>query len=239
MTGDKTRRPRKRKVAAADITIDDLPTEGMNEKASTRLLQIVNAAADLFHSKGYGPTTTRDIGKACNISPGHLYYYIKSKEDFPGMFREIHNNEISAWEESIRKEMDQLPPDELLEKAVRGYALGIHTRRKMIVFWYHAAVQIKHEDRIGTMDIERRVDNLFQEIIELGNKEGRFHVRDPYIMAINICMMCQTWALKRWLIKDNRTIDQYIDSIVDLVITMVKGPAQSGQPLRVPPFHSG
>jgi AcrR family transcriptional regulator len=219
---------RKNKAISAHITIDDLGIEGMNEKASTKLLHIVQIAADLFHKKGYGPTTTRDIGEACKISPGHLYYYIKSKDDFPAIFKQIHDNDITRWEKGVRSEMKSLSPEKLLEKAVRDYARMIHDRRRIIAFWYHAQTQVKAEDRLGTLAAEKRADDLFQEIIELGNKKGKFHVSDPFVMAINILMMCQTWALKRWLIKDSRTIEQYIDVIVGLVLAMAKGdPAQA------------
>ncbi|MCX6005338.1 MAG: TetR/AcrR family transcriptional regulator [Chloroflexi bacterium] len=227
MTERKSGTARNQKPTPADITIDDLSIAGMNKKASARLLQIVQVAADLFHKKGYGPTTTRDIGEACNISPGHLYYYIKSKDDFPAIFKQIHDNDVTRWEKSVRREMKRLLPEKLLEKAVRDYARLTHDRRRVIAFWYHAQTQVRDEDRLGTMEAEKRVDDVFQEIIERGNKEGQFHVSDPFILAINILMMCQTWALKRWLIKDQRTIDQYTDVIVDLIITMAKGNQES------------
>jgi hypothetical protein len=97
----------------------------------------------------------------------------------------------------------------------------------MTVFWYHAAVQVKREDSTGIMKIEKQVVNLFREILESGCKQGQFHVKDPLIVASNIVMMCQTWALKRWLYKDSRTIDQYVDQIVDLITAMVKGNEKS------------
>ena len=139
------------------------------------------------------------------------------------MFLTIQKNIGNKWEEDIRKEMKRVPPDELLIKAVKDYAHVVHIGRKLTVFWYHAAVQVKREDSAGIREVEKQVVSMFQEILEAGCKQGQFHVKDPFLVASNIVMMCQTWALKRWLYKDSRTIDQYVDQIVDLIGAMVKG----------------
>jgi AcrR family transcriptional regulator len=220
---DKLIKVHKREALPEDITMGSLDVVGRSKKASAKLLQIVMVAADLFHMKGYGPTTIRDISEACNISSGHMYYYIKSKDDFPAMFRTIQKNNIYKWEKDVRKEMKGMPPDELLIEAVKDYAYMVHIGRKMTVFWYRSAVEAKREDSDGIMEVEKQVVNLFQEILESGRKQGQFRVKDPFIVASTIVMMCQSWALKRWLYKDSRTVDQYVDQIVDLIGAMVKG----------------
>ncbi len=211
------------KLAPGDITVSDLAKSGRNPRADARLLQIANVAAALFFEKGYVQTTTRDIGKACGISPGHLYYYINSKDDLPAMFAELHKKDIDKWEKQIRKDMKTLPPEELLKKAVLGYVYLIHLRRKMVVFWYHASLHLSDEQNAGIIDVETRVINLFKDIVELGIERGQFRVSDPFLTACNIHMMCVSWALKRWLIKDTRSIDQYAEVCVELVIPMVRG----------------
>jgi AcrR family transcriptional regulator len=219
---DETMVVRKTKTVPKVITSGDLGFAGRNKKAGAKLLEIVNAATELFHRKGYRSTTTRDIGKACGISQGHLYYLIKSKDDIPAMFIAIQDQDADNWEKEVRAGFGKLPSEELLQKAVRQYAEMIHLRRKMVAFWYHAAVQVSPEQSAAIRENEVRVVRVFQEIIELGCKEGQFRVRDPFIVACNIHMMCSTWALKRWHIKDSRSIDQYADVVVELVISMVR-----------------
>jgi TetR/AcrR family transcriptional regulator, cholesterol catabolism regulator len=214
---------RKTKIVPKVITSGDLGFTGRDNKASAKLLEIVNAASELFHWKGYGATTTRDIGKACGISQGHLYYYIKSKEDIPGMFVAIQDHEVANWENEVRMGFGKLTPEELLRKAVRRYTELVHLRRKMVTFWYHAAIQVGPEQSAAIRQNEIRVIRVFQEILELGNKEGQFQASDPFLFACNIHMMCSTWALKRWHIKDSRSINQYADVVVELVSSMVRG----------------
>jgi hypothetical protein len=123
----------------------------------------------------------------------------------------------------VHKWMKHLPPNELLKETVRDFVHYIHVRRRLVVFWYYAFWQIKSEHRAAVMQVEARTINLFREIIELGCKEGQFHVNDPFILACNIHIMCVNWALKRYLIKDGLTIDHYADTCVELVTAMVSG----------------
>lgn len=46
-----------------------------------RINEILNAADQLFFSKGYQATTISDIAKKVGVAQGMLYYYFKSKED--------------------------------------------------------------------------------------------------------------------------------------------------------------
>jgi AcrR family transcriptional regulator len=68
---------------------------------NNRLQEISTVAARLFRQKGYAETTTKEIARACNISVGTLYYYIRSKKDFIKIFIDIHMSDI---EKEIRAE---------------------------------------------------------------------------------------------------------------------------------------
>lgn len=43
--------------------------------------RILQAAAELIHSKGYGGTTIEDVLEASGVKKGNLYYYFASKEE--------------------------------------------------------------------------------------------------------------------------------------------------------------
>jgi len=216
-----------RKSPIPKITFIDLDRVGGSTKVNAKLLQIVQTAAGLFYQKGYASTTTRDIANACNISPGHLYYYIKSKEDFIEIFKKIQEDDLERWEKVVRKFMKRLPADELIKEIVREFIYYIHVRRRLAIFWYHAITQINDEQRIGIMKVETRTINLFKEIIELGCKSGKFHVDEPFVVACNIHAICVTWALKRYLLKRKCTIEQYTDVCVELVAAMLRGTSDS------------
>src|SRR4030042_7166595 len=132
-----------------------------NKSANTRLQQISKVAATLFFEKGYMQTTTKEIAEACNISVGTLYYYIKSKDDFPVIFSEIHKHDIDPWEKEIHKEMQYMTPEEILKKAVGDFVYGVDRRHKMILFWYNASKYLNREQLKGVVVVESRVVELF------------------------------------------------------------------------------
>jgi AcrR family transcriptional regulator len=211
-----------RKSVIPRITLDDLNRIGNNTRTSAKLLEIVQTAAELFHQKGFASTTTRDIANACNISPGHLYYYMKSKDDFIEIFKKIQESDQEKWEKVVHKLMKRLPPDELLIEAVREFIYYIHMRRRLAIFWYYALSETNDEQRAGIAQVEKRTINLFMEIIESGCKAGQFHVDNPFVLACNIHSMCVTWALKRYLLKKSCTLEQYADICIGYVTAMVR-----------------
>jgi AcrR family transcriptional regulator len=50
-------------------------------RADNRLPQILDAAAMLFRTQGFGNTSVRDIVSAVGMLPGSLYYHFAAKED--------------------------------------------------------------------------------------------------------------------------------------------------------------
>jgi TetR/AcrR family transcriptional regulator, cholesterol catabolism regulator len=200
----------------------------MNRKSKktlrgNKLQQISKVAATLFFEKGYMQTTTKEIAEACDISVGTLYYYIKSKDDFPIIFSQIHKNDVDPWEKEVRKEMEYMPPEEILKKAVREFTYGVDRRQKMILFWYNASKYLNREQLKDVTDVEIKVVNLFKDIIEMGCQRGQFKSTDPFITGYSIFMLTHTWALKRWWLKRLYTIEEYAKICEELAVSMARG----------------
>ena len=192
------------------------------KSADARLQQIAKVASALFFEKGFTETTVRDIAAACNISMGHLYYYIKSKDDFPVIFGELHLRNVNKWENSVRREMARRQPELALRYAIRKYLALIHERRKMLLFWYRVAKSLRPEQLKGVIESERRVIAVFEQILEAGNSKGQFNVADPYLTAFQIEVLCHTWVLKRWFLRDLYTIEQFMDICEENAVSMVR-----------------
>ena len=63
-------------------------------------VKIAEAAASLFVEKGFHNTSIREIAKACGMSMGNLYHYIKSKDDVLFLvYQEVYWN----WEENLKE----------------------------------------------------------------------------------------------------------------------------------------
>ncbi len=100
--------------------------------------RLLDAAAELFNSKGYAGTTVREIVKAGGVTKPVLYYYFKNKE---GIFLELMRGTYVKFNElvdSVRSEAGS--PREKLERFIaQSFSLfleEIKTVRLMYSLYY-------------------------------------------------------------------------------------------------------
>jgi AcrR family transcriptional regulator len=108
-------------------------TEGNGSKKRQR--EIIDAAADIFHRKGYSDTSVQDVADAVGILKGSLYYYIDSKEDL--LFRmllEVHEDAKAVVTETAALD---LPPLERLRIYVQRHVEYNASNLAKIAVYYH------------------------------------------------------------------------------------------------------
>ena len=198
---------------------------------NTRLQQISRVAANLFFEKGFWQTTTKEIAESCNISVGTLYYYIKSKYDFPMIFSKVHIRDINKWEKEVRREMEDTATEEMLREAVRKLVSLIDLRDRMVLFWYNTGQHLEWEQLADIVDTEVRVIALFKEIIDKGCREGQFKTSNSLLTAVNIKFICHAWALKGWHLYHFYTLEQYTKICEHHAVLMARGSSD----LKIPP----
>ena len=98
-----------RKNTAADAIEDGNPTlsKGQRERNKRdKLLRIRNAARELFVSKGYDDTTTREIAARASVGMGTVFTYADNKRDLLFLVANEDLAEVMrrAAEESLREE---------------------------------------------------------------------------------------------------------------------------------------
>lgn len=75
---------------------------GPTKKADTRRAEILKGAAACFRDKGLIGTSINDICTRLKISPGHLYYYFKSKDAIiETLLDQVRENQIAAIEREV------------------------------------------------------------------------------------------------------------------------------------------
>jgi AcrR family transcriptional regulator len=201
-----------------------------SKSANTRLQQITQVAASLFFKKGYWRTTTKEIAEACGISVGTLYYYIKSKDDFPRMFSKIQTTDVGKWEREVRKDMDNTDPEELLRQAVRKYIYLVDLREKLVHFWYNIAPYLELAQLEAIVNTVLRVIATFKDILDMGVEKGQFKTCDTLLAAINIDMMCISWVLRGWNLYPAYTFEQYAATCEQFAVLI----ARNSDNLQIP-----
>lgn len=109
--------------------------EGGDGRSKKREREIIDAAAEIFHRKGYSETSVQDVADAVGILKGSLYYYIDSKEDL--LFRmllEVHEDASGIVRETSA--LDAPPLRRLRVYIEKHVEFNAHNLAKMAVYYH-------------------------------------------------------------------------------------------------------
>jgi AcrR family transcriptional regulator len=178
--------------------------------------QIVDGACKVFFEKGFHPTTTRDIAKACGMSIGQLYHYISSKDDVLYL---VHKHMQKVWHEYLEKSnFDKIDdPLEKLTKALHYTLLFMIENKKLLQFIYSESKYLgkKHLRVVLDMDYQNVVGfwrSLLKEVDTAKPLQG-----DPEFLGSVIAYLLVFLALRGWTLyeKPNR---KHVDSLVAFIL---------------------
>jgi len=97
------------------------------------------------------------------------------------------------------------------EKLVKAQkVLDLVTKRKSVQTLSRRAVQ-------SLVDVDRSYVAFFRQILEKGNRQGQFAVKDPNLIAISVLFLCAVWALKRWNLK-GYALPEVIEHMENLIM---------------------
>ncbi|OCO98775.1 MULTISPECIES: TetR/AcrR family transcriptional regulator [unclassified Ensifer] len=89
------------------------------ERSDTTRAAILDAARDLFVSRGYADTSTPDIVAAAGLTRGALYHHFEDKK---ALFRAVAEREAAAVATAIEKATTgDLPPRDALKAGAHAY----------------------------------------------------------------------------------------------------------------------
>ena len=145
-----------------------------------RKKEIMAAASELFHEKGYLNTTTQDIIKKVGISRGLLYYHFKSKEDILYQF-------VEGYLKPLIKKFKSIASDTTLQPKEKVIAFVNHTviseeEAKPEEYTLKNAIHLPENsymiDRINHK-LSYEMTKYFTKIIEEGIEKGVLNVLYP------------------------------------------------------------
>lgn len=158
--------------------------------------EVLEAAAKVFHARGYADASVQDIADELGILKGSLYHYIDSKEDL--LFRLL--DDTHAEVEEILQEVAALPdlaPLERLEEYTRRQVQYTSRNLTRMAIYYHDADQLtaeRHSELLRKRRVhERFVTGLIAEAQERGEASREL---DPRVAA-NLLFGSMIWVY-RW-----------------------------------------
>jgi AcrR family transcriptional regulator len=178
--------------------------------------QIVDGACKIFFEKGYHPTTIRDIAKACGMSMGQLYHYIRSKDDVLYL---IHKHMHKVWYDYLkRSNLEQIDdPIQKFTAALNQILQFQIENKKLIQFVYSESKYLdkKHFKVVLEMDYKNVIGfwrGLLEEVNKTKSVKG-----DLDILASLIAFTLVFLPLRGWTLKD-KPIKKTLDSLQDFIL---------------------
>lgn len=146
--------------------------------ASQRRDQILDAARDLFATKGYQATTIEDLMAACGIAKGTLYYHFKGKEEvlLALVVRTVAEMTTRA---SAVAAGDGSALDRLLAAIVAARA----QEHELVIAEEMNASGKAEFHLLGVVELTRRLGPVLAGIIVDGVASGEFDTPDPLTAA--------------------------------------------------------
>jgi AcrR family transcriptional regulator len=153
-----------------------------------RQSEILDAAAQVFHDKGYDSTSIQDIADAVGILKGSLYYYITSKEDLLyDIIQEVHRDGLKNLARIAALEGTAL-------QKIRAFVVVHFTHNaenlvKVGVFFKDFR-SLGEERRKVIVEERDEYENFLRDLIKAGHRDGTV-CRDlePKLSAITILGM--------------------------------------------------
>src|SRR5437868_1984733 len=164
------------------------PAEEQSRPPRRRQQEVLEAAARVFHEKGYESTSIQDIAEAVGILKGSLYYYIRSKEALLyEILQGVHEDALA----NIRR-LDAIEGDAL--QKIRAFVMlhltfNAENLTKMGVF-FHDFRSLSPERRKLIVEARDLYDALLRDLIREGQAESIVCPDiDPKLAALGVMGM--------------------------------------------------
>ena len=186
---------------------------------TTRQIEILQLAQDLFKEKGYSAASVRDIAKAANVEPASLYSHISGKED-------LLDATCFNMAEKFLAAVDEV--NDIYFDAAQKLKMAVHNHVTILTEHLSAAVVFQREWRhLGEprksefITLRNQYEEGFRTIVQNGIDEGLFNEVDNKIAALTI-LSSLNWIVEWYSPEGAKNAGQIADQLYQFVLTGLK-----------------
>lgn len=158
---------------------------------------ILDAAADIFSTKGFDATSMQDIANAVNLQKASLYYHFSSKQD---ILYALLNQALSLLINSLEKVIDApLSPEEKLRRAMVAYLEIIAGQQNLAAVLLLEHRSLDPDLRAKHIYQRDRFERIWRDLVLDGIQSGVFYCHDPSLVGraiLGILNWTVTWYRK-------------------------------------------
>lgn len=178
--------------------------------------QIVEAAVDLFSTKGFHRTTIQEVARKAGVSTGLIYQYAEKKEDILLLSLLSVMRKFRHELESTDEEDDE--PLVQLYAALEAYCRVVDRDRNATSLAYRTTMSLPADHRNYIKQAELETNELIAMRIRACVRAGLFREVDPMLAIDLFVMHAHTWSLKYWRLRKRFSISEYVDAGFDLFV---------------------
>jgi AcrR family transcriptional regulator len=204
-------------------------SEGNGSKKRQR--EIIDAAADIFHRKGYSDTSVQDVADAVGILKGSLYYYIDSKEDL--LFRmllEVHEDAKAVVTETAALE---LPPLERLRIYVQRHVEYNARNLAKIAVYYHDFGLLTPKRKKAIMGQRKFYETFVRGLIVEAQERGEVDAEVDPILVSNAIFGLVNWIYTWYNPKGSITPEYLGELYAEVAVAGITSPNMPKPPPTV------
>ena len=187
----------------------------MENKSKNR---IMDAALQVFVSKGYSDTRMDDIVEMSGLSKGAIYHHYKSKKDL--FISLIEHWENFSFPNIFDKDLDEMSSADALRGIVNDIVITFKKNKNVFLaeleFWSLA----NHDEdvRLKTKSLYVKLLNLFKNIIIKGIDRGEFKNIDKNIGALSIMTSIQGVIWFSIFEESKLSAEIYLNEVIEFII---------------------
>lgn len=186
-----------------------------DELVAARREEIARNVARVFVKKGYDRTSVREIVDACGMSTGTLYHYVGSKEDILYLVINHGLSRYTDFFEETAVDLDTISPTDALVCAIREFYQRLDKFQDFTVFIYQETKNLQSSARQSVLDAERRLVSIFERLLTRGCETGEFKIDNVTLVAHDIVVVAEMWAVRRWFLRKCCTLEEYTRHHID------------------------
>jgi AcrR family transcriptional regulator len=176
--------------------------------------RLFRAALDLFAKKGFANTTVEDITEAADVGKGTFFNYFPSKDHILLAFGEMQLAKLEAAIEEARTSNTSI---EQFLRALPERMTQEPTRNPAMVRTLLQAYLSTNGVREAMVDMQRRVQALHTQIIQMGQERGEIRKDYPAGEMASVFRQTIFGTLLMWSLSGDASLSDRMKTAVDLL----------------------
>ncbi len=193
--------------------------EGQIMARPSKKAEIVQAAAELFSTKGFKATTVRDIAEKAGVLSGSLYAHIDTKEDLLLEIVRLAANEFAnALEPIVRSDEN---PEAKVRAAVHAHLGVIASSRAWSTVYLDEDAAFSPEGRLEVRQLRKVYEQYWMQILEEGRARQTFSFTDSVLTRLFILSALN--GFHRWYDPQGRlTVHDIAEDYAGMILNMLR-----------------